>query len=1223
MLLDLSSSLVRSIRFLSFFCISGVQNTEEKVRKGWKEEVQPQQALLEENEKVRDALLIVQDAISTVSSNPSRVFLANRGECKEMAERIALLAEEIELLAKEYRKEEHSSKPDVLVYAQQLNISLTEIFLLLASNLCPSSSSSSPARTLNWAIQQSRRSEDLRSSFLTYGETIGASMKRLGQRVGIAIPEHVIRLAKESEYANARSISRADLLEFNQRNEAAIREEMTFWSTREKEEHYQAYHHALDHLEEHSAEQSARVELKLQHKRRGSFAVSLDPAELEKCTGKIQKLSAIIAASPKFTARPLNLPSGSPTPSARTVKSPSLSLSSSVSKYRFSVLTLNDIEPINFDPDPTASECIGEGATGDVWRSKLKQGATPIAFKRLKLPKSMDLKQRESIKLLVKREAELIWLLNGHPNTVQLYGAILEREVGLVFGLCNRGNLQSLLYEKSTEKERQGEYDSVKPPEGLTRKEQIACVTQLISAVYFAHSRNIVHRDIKSQNVLVHDCNHTPAQESSAPEGVASPPSSASSRLLSFRLSDFGSAHALQHISASAFSPAVSSPTNGTLLWTPAELLKDFDDKSFQEQRELQYSPAVDIYGLGLVIGEVFAALPPFAGSLRSNAKDYHILTAILNEKRQPFDYAALAEISPALAGLVKMCCSRIPSERPNASTLLFKEWPLVVSELNSSAEGEPPNSPTAGETQDCGTDFEIVGTWSFGASSPSSAASSEAPFTMRVSSASVCDPPSNLAPPGGLSLSLPSGPTRARAQSERPRMDGEEWTQLVDPALVQEARRRGGAVEVMRLMNTHPNDAVIQQESLLALLELCELKPVASPSSISAAAGRGFDYVLPSSLSSSSSTFSSSSSASSSTSSSSVLPSSSSSSSPSPCDLIEPEVILRAMSSLKANLIIQQQGAQILVRISEVEEVASRVRTAGGVAELVRAMSEFPYDSTLQLSGCSALANLSIQSHAREAVVTDGAVPVLMLLFKNHLRAIDIMRPALTALSFLSEFDASKPFIEANSGLALIVTAMTFHAADACIQQGACEVLRVMCSQSEKNKDQLRECGGLYHIIRTTMKKHTKNPKIMQKACGVLCNATAGNDTNKDICVSHGVGDSLYSILISHPEHEDLQREAIAAVRNLAKLEKNRVQLSSRPALLQAVLAAMSRFVLNPILQEHIFVFLFTICDAVEVVQLLVKSQCIEGIMATIRKHENHPGVLEEAFGLMVSSHS
>jgi hypothetical protein len=92
---------------------------------------------------------------------------------------------------------------------------------------------------------------------------------------------------------------------------------------------------------------------------------------------------------------------------------------------------------------------------------------------------------------MVKREAQTMWLLNGHPYTVQSYGAVMEKKVGLVFACCNAGTLQSHLYAISLD------CDFIPLPRdhpaALSPAHQQACLTHILNAAALAHGKAVVH----------------------------------------------------------------------------------------------------------------------------------------------------------------------------------------------------------------------------------------------------------------------------------------------------------------------------------------------------------------------------------------------------------------------------------------------------------------------------------------------------------------------------------------------------------------------------------------------------------------------------------------------------------------------------------------------------------------------------------------------------------
>lgn len=87
-------------------------------------------------------------------------------------------------------------------------------------------------------------------------------------------------------------------------------------------------------------------------------------------------------------------------------------------------------------------------------------------------------------------EANILSQLN-HPHIVQIYGTYMDNHhIYLFLSLAHGGNLLSLL-------------DQINRP--LTPDEARHLCSQLIEAISYCHSKNIVHRDIKFDNLLLRD----------------------------------------------------------------------------------------------------------------------------------------------------------------------------------------------------------------------------------------------------------------------------------------------------------------------------------------------------------------------------------------------------------------------------------------------------------------------------------------------------------------------------------------------------------------------------------------------------------------------------------------------------------------------------------------------------------------------------------------------
>ena len=288
-------------------------------------------------------------------------------------------------------------------------------------------------------------------------------------------------------------------------------------------------------------------------------------------------------------------------------------------------------------------EVLGKGSGGRVLRAECMRSTgnaawVQCAFKEMSVDTAGTGSVRAREKLLerhrkaVRKEAAVMWLLNGQPNILRLYG-VCTAPLGLVFEYCNRGTLQQWLWAQVREKDARGRpvsrfvstqqlaEASSKPeqrqrapqPVGgraddddandddddggegdgyaqllsdgvihghLSLAQRLMVSQELISAVAFLHTRHLAHGDLKSSNVLVHELGTTSmgamgASVSPSPATSAPPPQP----LLCVRLSDFGSAKVQASFTEQLGSTLRGlSAAGGTLRWSAPEQLMDDAD---------------------------------------------------------------------------------------------------------------------------------------------------------------------------------------------------------------------------------------------------------------------------------------------------------------------------------------------------------------------------------------------------------------------------------------------------------------------------------------------------------------------------------------------------------------------------------------------------------------------------------------------------------------------
>ncbi|CAI5972126.1 unnamed protein product [Closterium sp. NIES-65] len=284
-------------------------------------------------------------------------------------------------------------------------------------------------------------------------------------------------------------------------------------------------------------------------------------------------------------------------------------------------------------------ELIATGSFGVVHSGTYR--GSRVAIKFLLFPEASSEDELNRAKRGFRQEVS-VWHKLNHPNVVQFLGAYINPpKWAIVTEFLDGGTVKGFLSRLGKRR--------------LSLKQIAAMALDVARGMQYLHSNNIIHRDLKSANLLLN-----------------------SSGLV--KVADFGLAR------TEAQEPGNMTAETGTIRWMAPEMID-----------HQPYTRKVDVYSYGIVLWEICTAQWPFEG-----LSFVQLAHAIVADNLRPPTKDCPSQITK----LVTRCWDRDPEKRPDFDEIVAylerigdgrsrnKVDDMIVPVPGPDASGKPPLGP-------------------------------------------------------------------------------------------------------------------------------------------------------------------------------------------------------------------------------------------------------------------------------------------------------------------------------------------------------------------------------------------------------------------------------------------------------------------------------------------------------------------------------------------------
>ncbi|XP_036906032.1 serine/threonine-protein kinase 33 isoform X1 [Sturnira hondurensis] len=264
----------------------------------------------------------------------------------------------------------------------------------------------------------------------------------------------------------------------------------------------------------------------------------------------------------------------------------------------------------------TFGRILGKGSFGMVIEATDKETETKWAIKKVNKEKAGS----SAVKLL-EREVNILKIVK-HEHIIHLEQVFeTPKKMYLVMELCEDGELKEILNKKGH----------------FSENETRWIIQSLASAIAYLHNNDIVHRDLKLENIMVKSSFIDDHNEMN----------------LNIKVTDFGLA-----VKKQGGSEAMMQTTCGTPMYMAPEVINAHD-----------YSQQCDIWSIGVIMYILLCGEPPFLASSEEK------LFELIRKGELHFDGPVWDSISDCAKSVLKQLMKVDPAHRITAKELLDNQW--------------------------------------------------------------------------------------------------------------------------------------------------------------------------------------------------------------------------------------------------------------------------------------------------------------------------------------------------------------------------------------------------------------------------------------------------------------------------------------------------------------------------------------------------------------------